>query len=118
MAELKQRAADRPKGYLTDCVSRGKRDGEWLELSEDQFEFLRRKYSCDLPGVGEMLANFSYSILAWLDAGFPVTNKSQFQSRMAHCLECLDWVDHRCRKCGCYQVKQWLDTEKCPVNKW
>jgi len=116
--ELKQRAKDRPKGYLTDCISRGKFDGTWLELDESQFEFLKQRYSNSLPGVLEMLKNFSFSVLAWLDAGFPVTDKHKFQERMSHCIGCFDWIDHRCRKCGCYALKQWLDTEHCPVGKW
>jgi len=118
MNELRRRAPDRPRGYIEDCVSHGTVNGDWLELSDEQFDYLRRKYSADLPGPVEMLRNFGLAVLAWLDAGFPVTDKHKFQGRMAECLKCLEWVDHRCRRCGCYAVKQWLDTEACPIGKW
>jgi hypothetical protein len=116
--DIRDRAAERPPGYVNDCISRGQVIGDSLELSDEQFEILKAKYRSELPGLNEMLSDFASAVLRWATAGFPIVDKTVFQSRIDICLSCMDWTNNRCARCGCYEVKHWMGTEQCPIGKW
>lgn len=37
--------SERPAGYLEACLSLGRLDGEWLELSEEAYRKLRERFN-------------------------------------------------------------------------
>jgi len=72
------------------------------------------------PGPLEQGLTFAASMLRWTAAGFPIVSGSTFQARSAQCSICPRWDARqaRCLECGCYSLKHWLATERCPLGNW
>lgn len=78
------------------------------------------------PTTAELAANFAGAMLRWSAGGFRTVSREQYGSRMAICSACAHWDGAArlglgaCRApgCGCTRFKQWLATERCPLNKW
>jgi hypothetical protein len=66
------------------------------------------------------IKSFAVSIGQWAAAGFPVVSDSVILERSCHCWLCPQWdpFAKRCLACGCYSLKHWLATEKCPLGHW
>ena len=73
-----------------------------------------------MPGPFQQGLTFAASMLHWIAAGFPVVDEPTHFARSAHCSICPSWDARqaRCLACGCYSLKHWLSTEKCPLGNW
>ena len=80
-----------------------------------------------LPTLAEMAANFAVAVAAFVRGGFPVVTREQYEARVARCGACVvdgrpGWTDAgphgRCSVCGCFSVKRWISTERCPAGRW
>lgn len=65
IAAIREFAAQRPDGYLEDCLTRGKIEGEFLLLEETALAELRIKYAPQ--GLGDRIARFAKPLARKLD---------------------------------------------------
>jgi hypothetical protein len=80
------------------------------------------------PGMVQQAANLVGAVAraggAFLTGQQVLCTEDELKARQAICDNCEHWqIDprvnmHRCRACGCYQLKQYVKTEKCPLKKW
>jgi len=78
------------------------------------------------PTVQQMVQNLGVAIVNWSKNGFGTVPKEEYEKRMSICQDCEFWQANaraglgKCNhsQCGCTKIKQWLPTEKCPINKW
>lgn len=76
------------------------------------------------PTVPEMAATFARSVKRWVSNGMGTVDFEKFHARLQTCQACDRWNGEamfglgRCGKCGCSGVKLYMDTEKCPLDKW
>ena len=110
-------AVHRPEGYLEAVVSAGKDVGDFIELSDESFAEIRRKFQ-PTPPLHEQIRRLGATLGEWGKLGFPVANQEEFSRRMAVCETCPEWTGTRCLSCGCIEVKQHLANAKCPLNLW
>jgi hypothetical protein len=131
ISKIKEVAAERPEGYVSDVLSSGvvSDDWLWLEIATDEFKRLMGKYrpkiedeppkllqnfqpdqlvqANKLPSASEMATGLVRSAAAWGKSGFTATDPETLASRMATCKSCDLWDaagmagTGRCRKCGC-----------------
>lgn len=73
-----------------------------------------------LPSPLTQGLNVVKALATWAKAGFPVVSDAVLFDRSAHCSLCEFWdaAQGRCVKCGCFGLKHWLATERCPMGKW
>jgi hypothetical protein len=122
--DVERQARHRPEGYVSDVLGRGRVADGWVEWDEATWYELAARYGSaedDLPGLGRMVAGFSWALARWAAAGFAVVEEAEYRRRRAACEACPEWCTGpvpRCRLCGCYALKLWLSTEKCPLKKW
>ena len=126
--KIREASNVRPAGYFDDVMSYGKVNGEYLELSDDDYALLSAKYSADIPPpkISDLVTNFSTAITKWVSAGFPTLDENEFTDRYKICSSCKFWDESarfnlgKCKhtKCGCTKFKIWMRTEKCPIGKW
>ena len=132
--KIRDKAPERPAGYLEDVLSSGIIVGDDLVVDEHRYTALCAKYRpSDNPlnkqvntlprlTVGMEMKNFQHAILEWGKAGFPVVTKELFEARIDICRHCPDWDESarfgmgKCAVCGCTTLKLWLVTSKCPIN--
>lgn len=78
------------------------------------------------PTFEKMVENFTEAMRDWKDAGFPIASLGIIAARRSVCAKCEFW-DGKARlglgkcnspKCGCTRLKIFLQTSKCPENKW
>ena len=119
-------AADRPPGYVEDVLSRGAVDGEWLELPDEEYAELKRKYrpQPELPSMGRMMLNAFNAAAAEVKARAemqkPLTDE-EMERRLSICQACEFFIpaQGRCAKCGCFmKFKSRLRSQHCPEGKW
>jgi hypothetical protein len=117
IAYIQEAAQNRPPGYLSTVMAAGQSDGEWLTLTEDQYRSLAAKYQ---PSVQSQAARVTRSIAHWVSQGFALASDKLHFTRSCVCALCPAWDSRagRCRECGCYGVKLWLATERCPLGRW
>ena len=76
------------------------------------------------PSLAERAASFMRSATQWASNGFKCVSHEDYEKRLETCRGCERWSGEalfglgRCGKCGCSGVKLYMDTEKCPLNKW
>lgn len=76
----------------------------------------------DLPPLIVEGFNLAGSLFRWVAAGFPVSTKEEIKRRGAICRACPNFVNERCRLCGCcssdevFYSKLVLGSEVCPDN--
>lgn len=74
------------------------------------------------PPIKDRVESFKQTISDWRAAGFPIADKERHNRRLKICERCEFYKNiptgFICLKCGCYSVKLWLQTSKCPINKW
>lgn len=74
--------------------------------------------------IQDAVANFGNSMVAFAQDGFKGATKQQIDSRLAICKGCEFWDEGgffglgKCKKCGCSGAKLWLNSSKCPIEKW
>jgi len=62
----------------------------------------------------DKLKGFAESAHTWILAGMPVVDQATYDRRMYICSNCPDYIDGKCKHCGCYmKTKCWLATEGC-----
>lgn len=132
-------APERPAGYVEDVMSRGRVDGEWLELPDEAHAELRAKYrpvstqpviERPLPSSGRMVKNFAKAATGEAVArvlGKNVVSDEEIDRRLSICRACLPpdgWYrasDERCSHpdCGCWLRRKaaWRG-QSCPIKKW
>lgn len=76
------------------------------------------------PTISEMAASFARSAKQWIAGGAHTLSFEQYHQRLTTCQGCDRWNGEaffgfgKCGKCGCSGVKLYMNTEKCPLNKW
>lgn len=122
-AEVEAQATDRPEGYLEAIRAVGIMAGPVVRISEADFERIRAQFpGPNGPSLLEMTQNFVGAAKRWAKAGCRVVSQEQFERRLAACRGCPNWstdgVLARCAICGCFRLKLWAASERCPVAKW
>jgi hypothetical protein len=108
LSQLRAKAKYRPPGYVEDVLSRGKMNGDLVELDDAVFEELRIKYKePERPALDVMAKGFFRSVAWWIANGVPVAPKRVFLARRERCESnvCGQWLGDRkvarCAACGC-----------------
>lgn len=74
------------------------------------------------PPLKTKIISFSQEIMGWRREGYQFVGNERHQRRLDCCKRCEFYrelpIGGYCSKCGCYSVKLWLKTSKCPINKW
>jgi len=132
LAHIHVRAAERPEGYVEDVLSKGRVDGDFLEIDDVAYAGLVEKYQGGVlfpePTLRDVLVNASTALARFIKAGCPVLSQEDIHRRSAVCTgkhearPCSEWSTDglyaHCALCGCSKLKMWLATEKCPLGKW
>jgi hypothetical protein len=128
LENLAARAKERPEGYLEDVLGRGKVDGDELELSDEAFQELVKRYAtviAELPKFWEMISNFEEAMIGWAKSGFKTASKEEFKRRITVCSVCPNYKKALeleafpyCSACGCSGFKPHLATVDCPLGLW
>lgn len=80
------------------------------------------------PTIAQMAENFGGAVSRWIEGGYSVVSREEFDRRLTLCRACPFW-DEKARfgmgkcnhpACGCTKGKMWLATERCPLSppKW
>lgn len=120
ISDIEAKATERPAGYVENVLQRARAiDSETVELSDKDYRELCEGYQHG-PSVLELVSNFTGALTRWVAAGAPTVTKEQYHQRLSICKACPHWNGNKCVKCGCYRLKHWLATEKCPdtPSKW
>jgi hypothetical protein len=70
--------------------------------------------------IKQQIKNFTSSIINYTKSGFKNVTTEEYKERINVCNNC-EYLDknNRCSECGCFvAVKNWMESEKCPKNKW
>jgi hypothetical protein len=135
IAELREKAKTRPEDYYETCISFGKVNGEYLEITPDKYRMLLQKYSpqttavtgsacCgSMPSIFTQIGNAAQAATRVVSASFTgnqvKASAEVVEQRKEICNSCEFLNNDKCSKCGCrYKLKIQLATEKCPVSKW
>ena len=141
LKEIDIRANQRPSGYKEDLLAHGKINGEFLEISGDDYMKMRLKYSTtpipspvnccggktpssgSFPPILQQAKNAAMAagrVAGAIIGGSKVlASEETVKTRETTCDGCEFKRENRCLKCGCqWKVKIRLATEKCPVGKW
>ena len=88
----------------------------------------KRRTIHKVPPLKNRITSFSNEISKWKEEGYPLVSKERYHRRLNCCIganrfpKCEFYkklpLIGLCLKCGCYSVKLWLQTTKCPINKW
>ncbi len=119
LSDLRKREHERPAGYYKHLVSLGTVRGDILDIPDDVYQEQVQNYRHG-PPLRELVKNFTGAVTRWVKAGAPIADRATFNRRLATCNACPEWdkKHHRCLKCGCYRLKHWMGSEKCPAGKW
>lgn len=110
-------AAKRAPGYLDEIMRVGEDLGNWIELSDADFDRIRREFGAKAP-FNEVVKSLGGSLARWGLLGFPTVERVEFERRLSICGGCPHWSGNRCVLCGCYGSKAHLETEHCPELRW
>lgn len=108
--------------YLDSVLAAGTRDGNMIELSDEQYRDLGAKFR--RPNLAAMATSAAVAGAMWAAAGFPTVTPEQETARRAVCWTCEFWNPAglsglgNCKICGCGTIKHWLATEQCPTQQW
>jgi len=76
------------------------------------------------PTLAQRLVKFSQAMAQWGKAGFPLATPEVVEQRKSTCEVCYYYSGSSsllkigCKKCGCSGVALYLETQKCPDNRW
>lgn len=83
---------------------------------------MRKRSTIKSPSLVQKSKNLKETVLKWKSAGYPIADSYEYNRRMNHCKKCPFFknlpIGGQCLKCGCYSIKLWILTSKCPINKW
>jgi len=113
--------SDRPRDYAKTIINAGKVEGAFVEISDDTYVELLRRYQGG--NIITRSIRFLRSIASWARQGFPISEHARYISRRAACATCIHWEGKRwfgsgkCKLCGCATaIKLRMASEKCPAN--
>jgi len=128
---IRENSKNRLDGYIEEVMKRGVVDGDFITLSEEDFQYIRKTFSKEstneikLPKIATMAKTAITSTAHWLSSGARKASDEVIQKRLSECKGCEFWNSSafnntgRCMKCGCSTwVKLRMDTEKCPIGRW
>jgi hypothetical protein len=128
---IQANSKNRLDGYIDEVMKRGTVDGDFITLSEEDFQYIRNNFSkkdtveIRLPKITTMAKTAITSTANWISNGAKKVSDEVIQERLLACKGCEFWNSGafnntgRCMKCGCSTwVKLRMDTEKCPIGKW
>jgi len=127
--DFERACATRPKGYRSHVLSLAKISHGRVWLKPEDHTYLANFYRQGAPPEPrwtDNAANLGRAIKRWVSAGFPVADEATIAQRASACRACLYWDGAarfglgKCNhaKCGCTMLKWWLETEKCPDDRW
>jgi hypothetical protein len=107
----------KPDGYLAAVLAAGRVDGEWVELSDDDYLELATRFP---PLSTAKASSVVRSAVRWIAHGLHVAPEALQWERSCVCALCPAWDAgrRRCNECGCTSLKHWLATERCPLGRW
>jgi len=76
------------------------------------------------PTKAELLVRAAKAMFRWAASGFKTTTAEELVERRDICQSCSSWQGEsafgigRCGSCGCYGLKLYVASEKCPKDKW
>lgn len=130
-------AGNRPEGYYEDVVSKGEIQGEDLVITGSELRKLKDKYdptwrkaatlTVNVPGrpsILDMSAGLVATLAGWAAKGFPIRSREEIDAIAMQCLACNHWDrkalggNGNCSICRCSELKWWLATSRCPIDKW
>ena len=120
LLDLKEVSKNRPEKYYEDVVSHGLISKDILELSQEKYDMLVKKYGQQ----GNKVIHFANSMATWAGSGFKKVQQHVYERRLAICRKCSFWEEKgnmgmgKCLKCGCGKGKHWLPHEQCPIGLW
>lgn len=133
---IKNKAGERPEGYVEDVLSKGVIVGNFLEIQPLVYKRLLEKYAphtpmppskcCNqMPPLATQLKNVVGAAGRVVEASLRgqgvLADPQTVERRQSVCSGCEFWVAEkkRCSVCGCRtEYKLRLLTEKCPKGKW
>ena len=114
----------RPDGYKKNVISLGKISGDFLEISEQNYLVLLKKYRTSQPSMMDKFRGLSGTLLKFAKSGFLLTESTLLKQRIKICGKCSKWDKEafggrgKCGICGCSVLKHYILVAKCPMGKW
>lgn len=119
LSNIYAKADIRPSGYIDDCVSHGKVDGEWIEFSEDAWRYLCRKYRMLEPNKTDLAENYAEATAPLKGRGFEIIPEEEYKLRLAICdAPCENRINEICMVCGNNPIRLYWKHAKCPRGFW
>jgi hypothetical protein len=126
---------NRLDGYKDEVFKRGRVDGDFIFLSDEDFKYIKENYSpkppqkkqedTQYPSIKTMAKTAASSTANWIKSGAKIVDEETLNKRKEVCRTCEFWNSEalggtgRCKKCGCSTwAKLRMATEKCPIGKW
>lgn len=77
------------------------------------------------PTVADLAVNFAGATARFVEAGFPIVSRADYEARREACQACPNWdakgflgLFGQCKACGCTKLKLGMATERCPKGRW
>lgn len=128
LANLQAPDGLRPDGFAGYVLSRGRREGDEVVLDDASHRELRELFypapkqfaAPSEPSFIELSGNFAAAMAGWINAGFKIVDRDEYERRAQTCRSCDYWDAFarmgagRCARCGCSGLKLWLASSACP----
>lgn len=120
---VESECARRGDAYCRLVASLGRRDGQFLVLTEGELKTVRKEFPKRKATVKDSLTvQLWLALKKWARSGFKVPSLPAIHSRHIACRSCHLNVGFgifgACKKCKCTGAKLLLATETCPLNLW
>lgn len=66
-SSIEEAAKSKPPGYLADVLASGTIDGDWIELTPEQYDRIKATYT---KGLGDVVKMFAAPVAAVIDSVF------------------------------------------------
>ena len=129
LSKLQETAKDRPPDYLDAVISKGRLDGEVLDISSEALAELRAIYrpakvEPALASIGTTIQSAASAVVAEASArlrGVAAVDAEEIARRLAICTTPCEHYrpsDDRCALCTCFaSFKTRLRSQTCPAGK-
>lgn len=121
---LRETAKLRPVGWLeTVLLPPAEIDsvGKWVSIPDHRYSALRLTYEKTRPSFFQKVSGLFREMARWKSNGFRIAHWRIFLARSRACAGCpfsVPGVFPTCGRCGCTRAKLWLETARCPENRW
>lgn len=112
---IQQKAEFRPRGYVNDCLTHGKVDGEYIEFTDDAWRWLCRKYRILDLTREDLAENYAEATRPAAARGFEIIPEEGYKARLAICDKC---QPEHCAICAGQTVRLYWRHARCPHVKW